>query len=86
MALAISIHKGGSEILDIDYHSVLKRIMVYDIPTREWIYTLAAKRQKIGSISGLALSPDGSQMAILTDGVVETYRLPERASGPQSAQ
>jgi hypothetical protein len=83
LAVAVSAHKGGSEILDIDYHSVLKRIMVFDIPNRQCVYTLDAKKQKIKTISGLALSPDGSLMAILEDGIVEVYRLP--ATEPRSA-
>lgn len=80
-AVAIWAHKGGSDVLDISAHSVLKRIMVFDIATRRWIYTLSAKKQKIKTVSGLALSPDGSLMAILTNGVVEVYRLPNSPPG-----
>lgn len=82
LAVAVYVHKGGSPLLDIDYHNVLKRIMVLDIPSRQWVYTLDATKQKVKTISGLALSPDGSEMAILTDGVVEAYRLPAEAAGP----
>jgi hypothetical protein len=76
LAVAVYVHKGGSTVLDIDYHNVLKRIVVFDIPSRRWVYTLEAKKQKIKTISGLALSPDGALVAILTDGVVQVYRLP----------
>jgi WD40 repeat protein len=75
-AVTISAHKGGSAFFDIDSHSVLKRIMVYELPSGQAVYTLDAKQQKINDVSGVALSPDGSLMAILTDGVVEVYRLP----------
>ena len=68
--------KGGSALLDISAHPVFKRIMVFDIPSGQWVYTLDAKKQKIKSISALALSPNGSLLAILTDGVVEVYRIP----------
>lgn len=79
-AVAIWAHKGGSRVLDITSHSVLKRIMVFDVPSRRWIYTLDAKKQGIKTISGLALSPNGSLMAIMAGGIVEVYRLP-----PESA-
>lgn len=75
-AVTVWEHKGGSAFLDIDYHSVLKRIVVYDLPSGQAVYTLDAKQQKIKDVSGVALSPDGSLLAILTDGVVEVYQLP----------
>jgi hypothetical protein len=75
-AVTVWAHKGGSALLDIDYHSVLKRIEIYDVPNPHPVYTLDAKQQKIKGLSGVALSPDGSLMAILTDGVVEVYRVP----------
>lgn len=81
-ALAIWAHKGGSELFDVSSHSVLRRIVVFDIPSRQWVYVLNGKRQKIKTIAGLALSADGSLMAILTDGVVKVYRLPETPPGP----
>jgi len=80
-ALAIWAHKGGSELFDVSSHSVLRRIVVFDIPSRQWVYVLNGKRQKIKTIAGLALSADGSLMAILTDGVVKVYRLPETPPG-----
>jgi hypothetical protein len=83
LAVAISSHRGGSELFDINYHSVLRRIMVFDIRSRQWIYTLDAKRQKIKAISGMALSPDGSLIAILSEGVVQVYRLPPGKKGEQ---
>jgi WD40 repeat protein len=75
-AVSVWAHKGGSAFFDVSYHSVLKRIVVYDIPSRQPVYTLDAKKQNITDLSGVALSPDGSLMATLADGVVEVYRLP----------
>jgi hypothetical protein len=81
-AIAVWEHKGGSEFFDISYHSVLKRIEVYDIPRRQRVYSLDAKKQKLrakdefGFAFGVALSPDGSLLAVLVDGVVEVYKLP----------
>ncbi len=78
-AVTVSTHKGGSAFFDIDYHSVLKRIEIYDIPNPHPVYTLDTKLQKIKTVSGVALSPDGSLLAIVTDGVVEVYQLsPDR--------
>jgi hypothetical protein len=75
-AVALLAYKGGSEILDIDPHVVLKRIVVYDVQNRQAVYTFDAKIQKIKDVAGVALSPDGSQLAILSDGVLEVFRLP----------
>lgn len=80
-AVTVWTHKGGSAFLDIDYHAVLKRIVVYDLPSQHVAFTLDAKQQKIRTVSGVALSPDGSLMAILTDGVVEVYQLPPEHTG-----
>jgi hypothetical protein len=75
-AVTIWAHKGGSAFFDIDYHNILKRIVIYDLPTRKEVYTLDAKQQKIKDVSGVALSPNGSLLAVLTDGVVQAYQLP----------
>jgi hypothetical protein len=75
-AVTVWAHKGGSTLLDIDYHTVLKRIEIYDVPHSHPVYTLDAKQQRLKDVSGVALSPDGSLIAILTDGVVEVYRVP----------
>lgn len=81
-AVAIWAHRGGSDILDISAHSVLKRIMVFDIPSRRWIYTLSAKKQKLKTILGLALSPDGTLLALINqDGILEVFRLPPADPG-----
>jgi len=62
---------------------VLKRILIYDLPNRQVVYTLDAKGQKIKDVSGVALSPDGSLLAILTDGVVQVYRVyPKKCPAP----
>jgi WD40 repeat protein len=75
-AVTVWAHKGGSAFLDISSHSVLKRIEIYDVSNPHPVYTLNAKQQKIKDVSGVTLSPDGSLMAILADGVVEVYQLP----------
>jgi hypothetical protein len=78
-AVTVWAHKGGNTLLDIDYHSLLKRIVIYDLSRRQAVYTVDAKQEKIKDVSGVALSPDGSLMAILVDGTVQVYELP---SGP----
>jgi hypothetical protein len=61
---------------DTGFREVLKRIEVYDIPSRRMIYSFDARKQKVKDVSGVALSPDGSLLAVLTDGVVLVYRIP----------
>jgi hypothetical protein len=80
-AVAIDRGRGGSELLDIGAHYSLDRIMVYDIPSRQWIYILDVEREGIKSISGLALSPYGTLMALINqDGILEMFRLPPAGS------
>lgn len=75
-AVAVWAHKGGSALLDISSHNALKRIVVYDIPTRQAVYTVDARKLKIKELSGVALSPEGSLIAVLINGVVQVYKLP----------
>lgn len=76
--LALAKIKGANTTLDIGGHLSLDRIVVYDIPSRQRVYTLDAKTQKIKSISGMALSPDGSLLGLINqDGVLEAYRVSE---------
>jgi hypothetical protein len=51
-AVTVLAHKGGNAFFDIDSHSVLKRIVVYDLPSSQAVYTLDAKQQKIKNVSG----------------------------------
>jgi hypothetical protein len=68
-------HEGGSAFFDVSSHSVQKRIVVYDIPKRQEVYAFDAKSLNVKSASGVALSPDGSRLALLTEGVVQVYQL-----------
>jgi hypothetical protein len=83
-AVTVWAHKGGSALLDISYHRVLKRIVVYDIPSRHPIYAFEATKRQSKDVSGVAVSPDGSLLAILTDGVLEVYQLPS-SRGPSGS-
>lgn len=74
-ATTIWAHKGGSEFFDVSYQGMLKRIVVYDMSSHQKVYTLDVGKKKIKDLSGLALSPDGSLIAILLNGVVETYKI-----------
>ena len=75
LAVAVWAHKGGSTFFDISSRNVLKRIVVYDIPSRQQVYVFDAKRHKTRDLSGLALSHDGRMLALLSDGFVRTYDL-----------
>lgn len=73
--------KGGFAALDIGAHGELSTISVYDAPFRERSYLLAVKGPKIKSaseksVARLALSPDGSKLAILYDESVYVFQLP----------
>jgi hypothetical protein len=81
-AIAVDKGRGGSWGLDIPARYSVDRVTVYDIPSRQWIFALSGKKQGIKSISGLALSPDGSLLGLINqDGILEVYRIPE-GSGP----
>jgi hypothetical protein len=74
-AVEVWTHRGGSALLDIGSNDLLQRIVVYDLPSRRAICILEARELKIRKVSGVALSRDGSQLAILEDGIVEVYRV-----------
>lgn len=72
--------------LDIGGHGELKTISVYDAPFHGRSYKLEVKGPKIRSISDksvakLALSPDGTKLAILYDESVYLFPLPPVLSG-----
>jgi hypothetical protein len=76
-AVALNRGKGGSELFDIAPRVSVYRILVYDIPSRHWVYVLDARKEGIRAISGLALSPNGTLLALINqDGILEVFRLP----------
>lgn len=83
-ALAVYRGRGGSEVLDIGAHYTLERIMVFDVNAAQWVYTISTKSQGIKDLAGLALSPDGSLLALISsDGKLRLYRLPRTAFTPR---
>jgi hypothetical protein len=68
--------KGGFAALDIGAHGELTAISVYDAPFRERSYLLKVKGPKIRESVQLALSPDGSKLAILDGETVYVFPLP----------
>jgi len=67
---------GGSSLLDIGGRALVYGIKVYDIPMRQWVNVLGGKKQRIKSLSGLALSPDGRLLALIDQtGTLQVYRL-----------
>jgi hypothetical protein len=78
LAVAVRKIKGSNAILDIGGHAFLDRIMIFDVPSRRWVYVLDTKRQKIKDISGMALTIDGAALGVIDqDGVLEMYPIPE---------
>ena len=78
---------GGSAFLDIPSHGFVKQLLVCDLASRRWIFRLDGKKQKIRTLSGLALSPDCLLMGLITrDGVLEVYRLPKAEDPSDSSR
>jgi hypothetical protein len=64
--------------------SNLVRILVFDLPSGQWIGALEASQYKIERICYPALSPDGSLLALFRqEGIVEVYPLPASPAAPQ---
>jgi len=81
--------KGGVAALDIGAHGELKTISIYDAPFHERSYRLEVKGPKIRSFSDrslaqLALSPDGSKLAVLYEESVYLFQLPPAPSAEHS--
>jgi len=68
--------KGGVAALDVGAHGELKTISVYDAPFHERSYKLEVKGPRIREQAKLALSPDGSKLAVLYDECVYLFQLP----------
>jgi hypothetical protein len=73
--------EGAHPALDIDGHSVLRRLLVYDLPPLDHAQVLVVKGPKIEDVydpRDVALSPDGSRLAILSKHVVYMFDLPRQ--------
>ena len=78
--------KGGVAALDISAHGELKTISIYDAPFHERSYKLGVTGPKIKDQgTQLALSPDGSKLAILYDESVYLFQLPAASSTRSSS-
>lgn len=78
LAVVVAKWKGITiESLDMYKRPVPEQVVIYDLQIRRPIYSL---RTKLLSEPGLqlALSPDGSLLAIARDGIVEVYTLPHK--------
>jgi hypothetical protein len=62
--------------LDVEGGAVLKTIFLYDRPFNKRTYTLEVHGPKIVNLSLMALSPDGSLLAVLNNESVETFQMP----------
>ncbi len=68
--------EGKIATLDISGHCVLKAVLVYDIsPTRQ-SYTLEIKGPRIKGEMVFAISPDGTEFAVLNNEVIQVFQLP----------
>jgi hypothetical protein len=57
-------------------HSVLKELLVYDTTPQLRGLIFDVKDTKVRDRTQFALSPDGSQVAVLNDGVIQVFTLP----------
>jgi hypothetical protein len=84
-ALPVGRLHGGSRFLDIGAKFTLKQIMVFDLASNGWIARVECKPLRVTSLWGLALSPDGSQLAFIDqDGVLWLFRIPEVTTVPSA--
>jgi hypothetical protein len=70
------------EVLDMYAFPSAERIVVYSIPDRRAIYALKVKGASPwpsyeSHVNQFALSPDGTLLASVSDGVLKVYRLPD---------
>jgi hypothetical protein len=52
-------------------------VQVYDLAAAQWIYTLEIKAEHLRQIWGLALSPNGTSLAIDSGGAIQLFTLPK---------
>ena len=52
-------------------------VQVYDLTAAQWIYTLEIKAERLHQIWGLALSPNGNNLAIDSGGTIQVFALPK---------
>lgn len=68
--------KGRMDALDLGGYDELRKILVYDAPFHGQSYTLDVKAPKIKELALLAISPDGTKMAILNGESIYSFELP----------
>jgi hypothetical protein len=52
-------------------------VQVYDVAAAQWVYTLEIKSEHLHQIWGLALSPNGNNLAVDSGGVIQIFALPK---------
>lgn len=75
--------RGGVAALDIGAHGEIKTISIYDAPFHERSYRLEVKGVKIKEQAQLAVSPDGSKLAVLYEESVYLFQLPPAPVPPR---
>jgi hypothetical protein len=69
---------GAHPSVDISGHTEFRSVLVYDLPSHGQPYVLEVKGANIKDLrpNNIALSPDGSQLAILSNTIVRVFQLP----------
>jgi hypothetical protein len=81
--------EGAIEILDVGGRAVLRRIFIYDNSadsSEGWSYSLAVNGPAIKGQTGFAISPDGQRFALLNNGSVELFQLPQSRSEEEAPE
>jgi hypothetical protein len=52
-------------------------VQIYDLAAAQWIYSLEIKAEHLHQIWGLALSPNGNNLAIDSGGTIQVFALPK---------
>ena len=81
-AIPIISTKGDTTVFDMGPKVTFERIEVYDATQRKAIASLDRKSADFRNLCGFAVSPDGTELAILNDAKVDIFHLPPADSQP----
>jgi hypothetical protein len=81
IVIPILTSKGGIEALDISPRILFNRLVVFDLIRNAVVEVVDSHQLNLDHLTGFALSPDGSRLALLRNDAVEIYRLPVDMGG-----
>lgn len=78
--------KGRIAALDVSGQEVLKKLLVYDVSADGQPHTLTVVGPDVNGYGGMALSPDGSKLAVLDGETLELFQLPTASEAANPAR